>query len=93
MEQTFPSKNLFLGVQSGGPTSSMVLDFDMKLELISSFKGGIVWFFGPFLCGILSDFKVFKLNLKTLLLPTQEAMGDNGYNGDCKICSLKDSKI
>ncbi len=55
-------------------------------------KGWIVWFFGPFPCGLLSDLRIFKLKLKTLLLPREKAMADNGYNGDWKICSPKDAK-
>jgi len=54
--------------------------------------GEIVWFNGPFPCGLMTDIRIFRLKLKGLLLPGEKVMADKGYKGDPKTCTPFEAK-
>jgi len=55
-------------------------------------SGDIVWFNGPFPCGEMPDLKIFRIKLKTILLPGEKVMADAGYKGDPKTCTPQDGR-
>lgn len=44
--------------------------------------GDIVWINGPFPCGKWPDLKIFRSQLRQLLLPGEKVEADNGYRGE-----------
>ena len=63
-----------------------------RYEVGTSIKTGeICWFNGPFPCGLMSDLRIFRLKLKTILLPEEKVVADKGYKGDTKVCTPYDA--
>ena len=63
-----------------------------RYEVGTSIKTGeICWFNGPFLCGLMSELKIFRLKLKLLLLPEEKVVADKGYKGYPKVCTPYDT--
>ena len=58
---------------------------------VSVATGRIVSFHGPFPCGSFPDIKIFRLGMKTKLLPGEQALADSGYRGDSKVCTDADA--
>lgn len=54
--------------------------------------GDIVWFSGPFACGMWPDLKIFRRKLKSMLLPREMVVADKGYAGDIKTCTPFEAK-
>lgn len=52
-------------------------------------EGRIVWKNGPFKCGSYPDVRIFRLNMKSALLPGERVIADRGY-GDER-CSTPDT--
>ena len=58
----------------------------LRYEIGVSIKtGDIVWYNGPFPCGI-PDINIFRYSLKGLLGPGEKVIADKGYSGDTKVC-------
>ena len=50
-------------------------------------SGDIVWANGPFACGRYTDWMIFNLGLKKMLLPNERVEADSGYSGgDPEFC-------
>ena len=59
----------------------------LRYEIALCIKtGDIVWFNGPFPCGV-PDLKIFRLGLRLELAPGEKVVADRGYRGDSKICT------
>ena len=58
----------------------------LRYELALCIKtGDIVWFNGPFPCGV-PDLNIFSSGLKKLLGPGEKVIADRGYKGETRIC-------
>ena len=65
----------------------------LRYEIAISIKSGdIVWFNGPFPCGI-PDLKIFRSSLKQHLGPGEKVIADRGYKGDTRTYIPGDAKI
>ncbi len=53
--------------------------------------GWICWIFGPFACGKWSDLKIFRVGLKTKLIPRERVEANGGYRGDICVSDPDDS--
>jgi hypothetical protein len=57
-----------------------------RYEIASCIKtGDIVFVNGPFPCGKWPDLKIFRRDLKNVLLPNEKIEADRGYRGDEKV--------
>jgi len=59
----------------------------LRYEIAVCIKTGwIVAYNGPFQCGPWLDIKIFRSQLKQLLLPGEKVLADRGYRGDSRVC-------
>ena len=59
---------------------------------VSINTGYIVWFNGPYPCGLMSDSKIFCRNLKWLVDPCERVIADKGYQGITQIYTPYNAK-
>ena len=56
---------------------------------VSIKRGDIVWYNGPFPCGV-PDINIFRASMRGLLSPCEMVIADQGYSGNTKVlCPLK----
>ena len=64
----------------------------LRYEIALCIKTGeIVWFNGPYPCGV-PDLKIFRLGLRKVLGTGEKVIADRGYRGDTRIISPDDAK-
>ena len=54
--------------------------------------GYIVWYYGPFPCGMANDVSIYRMGLKQLLTPGERILADKGYRGELQILTPDDAE-